>query len=159
MKKLMISLVLAGSLLSSVPVFALDRCNDGSWYNPDTNGIGLNIDVSDEFVVAYFYTYVAGRKAYIVGTAENQPDEDGIYTFKNMTSAHRPPGGDVETLDQMGAGSAYLADNGDGTLEFGWSISTWFEDGEPIDTIQWCLFDGCLGQLTVQPLYLPTPCE
>jgi hypothetical protein len=44
-------------MLISSSSLALDSCFTGSWFDPVRDGEGINIEVNDGLVVAYFYTY------------------------------------------------------------------------------------------------------
>ena len=63
MKKFILFIVL---MLFSVPLFALDDCFSGAWYDPERPGEGIFLEVQAERVVGSYYTFRQNRLDWYV---------------------------------------------------------------------------------------------
>ena len=146
MKRILLSLmllVLAGS------AFALEPCKSGSYYNPVTDGTGIDLQVSEDVIVLYRYAYLAGHADYWVGAVEN--DNSGEWVFDmNQTFATNDGVGQAE------AGTTVITELENGNLLFSWN---WSFDHGLNKAIPWCLGAWCSGEEELIPLFLPHKCE
>lgn len=149
MKKLFLTFALVLAGISSA--WALDPCKSGAYYNPETNGTGIDIQVSDETIVVFRYGYLGGHADYWVGATAN--DDSGEYVLKvNQTFATE------DGVGQYNVGSVILTEIEDGNLLFEWNYQ--LDVGKPGDySIPWCLSSQCYGEEVVVPLFLPHDCE
>lgn len=75
-------------LLVGAPASAstFPTCLTGSWYEPSTSGNGLVIDASDAAVVAYLYTFNAGKPLWLV--AQKREDSDSDFDLYSVHGSH-----------------------------------------------------------------------
>lgn len=72
MKYFLRSIAIAALVLFSINANALDRCYSGSWSDSQREGEGINIEMNDGVIVAYFYTFdVEGRQVWFTMLGES----------------------------------------------------------------------------------------
>lgn len=147
MKKFLFSIIL---LAFSYNAFALDSCQSGSYVDPAYDGVGIDLQISDDLIVLFRYDYLGGSPNYWVGVAVN--DDSGIYDFAT-SSTRQLSDGSIDTRD---VGTMTLVEDGSGFL-FSWSYS--LDLGVEGASIPWCLSSGCNGSQELLPLFLPSSCE
>jgi hypothetical protein len=127
--------------------WALDPCYSGSYYNPETVGTGIDIQVSEDIVAVYRYGYL-GTPNYWVGATENIGD----FIEVDMSATRYLEDG---TITEFVVGDVTLAPTETG-LHFTWH---WSLDLRRDTAIPWCLGEQCVGEEELIPLFNPTPCE
>ena len=131
--------------LLAVPVMAFDACMTGSWYDPQRDGEGINIEVLDDTVIAYFYRPGASNQRWYLMIGD------------------RPEGGDARlgVYQSVGVdevywiGDALISVTGDNTLDFSYEFRYDMTRGG--DDLPWCI--GCNGAFMYVRLTQPIPCD
>jgi len=149
MKKLILffALMLAG--IGSA--YALDPCQSGAYYNPETNGTGIDLQVGQDRIVLFRYGYLNGSSDYWVGTAANDDSGEWIFSVSQTFGSNGQSQGNV--------GGITLTEMGDGTLGFEWGYSLDLKKMGAGVAIPWCIGGQCTGAEIVEPLFLPHDCE
>ena len=143
--------ILAALLLLSGPAMALDKCYSGSWYNPGTEGQGFNLEVYDNLVLAYFYTYDdMDEKQFYVGVGENNPyDPLIIDVWETYEQPDWPKG-------SWKVGGFKFVPNGGDNLYVEWSFQL---DVDKPYSIPWCYYQHCRGALDMVRLTNAGACD
>ncbi len=129
------------SVFFSTPLFALDSCLSGSWYNPDNPGSGIDVQVLENQTVAYYFAYGSAGQAWYVMLGEDQN--------LRMISTSRQ-GNDVSEFD---VGSARIEPIDNNTISFSYDIII------DASTRSWCLSWFCSDELIYKRLTTPIPCD
>lgn len=138
--KRLFSLIILLCMLAPTTVHALDECFTGSWYDPATPNSGINIEVLENVVVAYFYT--PGEWLTMIA---DRP-EDGYV--------------DLRLMQTTGYGTRYV---GYAVIEIIDNNALFFNYNQKLDfyrvdaAIPWCI--GCSGEFEYIRLTQPIPCE
>lgn len=137
-------------LLLSGPAFGLDKCFTGSWYEPATSGQGVNLEVTEDLVLGYFYTYDADKQFYLF-VGPNKEDEFGGLEL----TAYETVGSSPFPKEELMVGNVWINAFDSGKLSFSWNFELdadkWAGSGIP-----WCL--GCDGSLELVRLTNPLGC-
>lgn len=129
-------------LMFSGSAMAFDSCMTGSWYEPATNGEGLNVEVlTNGKVVAYFYKSDEWF-------AMSGPSEDGLADLRMLST--RGPGTEAR---EVGSASVLVVDNN--TIIFDWYVE--FDFAKTGTGIPWCI--GCYGTREMTRLTEVIPCN
>lgn len=150
------------ALLFSFNIYALPNCATGSWYDPAKSGEGLNMEVTEDLVVVYLYTYGAmyddlgyamAGKQFFVAVGENVEDEDGFVNLR-ISETIAVPGW---PKPQLNVGSAKVAVI-DGEMLFSYNLTLDADKLlDPGVAIPWCI--GCTRDLVYVKLTNPIQCE
>jgi len=144
MKKNILALVLSGLL--PLTGNALDTCFTGSWYEPATDGEGINIEVTEDTVVGYFYTWKNGsRDMYVLSGYNTQLGFATADAFASYLAMGE------HTTEKVG--TIALESGDENTLYFAWD---WKTDWKTGDT---CRVDSCVGTRTLTRLTQPIGCD
>jgi len=138
---------------------ALDSCVTGSWYSPERSGEGISIEVTDDLIVAYLYTYGtnwdywSGAKAYgkqfFIAVGAN--DGSSLSIHETITTPEWPK-------PQLNVGDMTLEMDEEGRLLVALDISLDADRMlDPNTAIPWCI--GCSSDLVLNRLTQPIPCE
>lgn len=147
MKRVLLSLLL---LLAAGSAYGLDKCMSGSYYNPDKNGQGFDLQVSDETIVVYFYGYAGKSHYWFLGNGANQNSEE-IYLAAYETS--KDDDGEV-WYPKVGDMTIFTWEDS-AKLTISWNFK--YDLDRPI-AIPWCN-SMCKGDETVVALFRPLDCE
>jgi len=141
-------------LLSSfaVPALALDKCYSGSWYEPETSGEGIDLQISEGKVVLYRYAHLNGSPNYWTSSLNNS--DSAVLNFTAYQTMRTATG--IEVFD---VGSITLTTN---PPENSRMIMEWDYDID-LDKIgsgtPWCLSGGCSGSKELSHLFQPVTCK
>ncbi len=135
--------VLAGILLLlSGSVFALDSCITGSWYSPERDGEGINIEVLEDGDLLYFYTYRNQKQVWFVSI-------DGvIYTTRKGSK-------EPFSVDTFEVGTSLIEVHDNDNLTFTFKLDL---DIDRNAAIPWCLTQ-CYGEYSYERLTQPVKCQ
>ena len=140
------------TMLFAAPALALDKCYSGSWYEPETSGEGIDLQISDEKVVLYRYAYLNGSPNYWTASVDNS--DSAVLNFTAYQSMKVDSG--IEVFD---IGSITLTTN---PPENSRMIMEWDYDID-LDKIGsgtlWCLSGGCSGSQELTHLFQPIECN
>ncbi|KAA9133467.1 hypothetical protein F3N42_03700 [Marinihelvus fidelis] len=133
----------------------LTECENGSWYDRERSGEGINLEVLDENFVAYFYTYeprgeIADQTWFLI-LGDNA---DGKATVHDVIAGYVDDGLDVAV---MPVGSATFEYAGPDRLAFSWRMDLDLNRLGDGTVIPWCL-SSCSGSLSLSRLTRPHPC-
>jgi hypothetical protein len=124
-------------------VVTVDACITGSWFDPENNGEGINVEVlPNGTIVVYFYRKADVSWVLLTG------DYNGLVAYQPF----------ADRVDEIGDGYIKVID--EDTVEFGWDFglylapSNWDED----TVIPWCLNGSCEGVVEYTRLTQPIPC-
>jgi hypothetical protein len=134
---------------------AMDRCMTGSWYDPSKNlHEGLNLEVTDSTVVAYFYTYRFFDKVgqnWVVFAGEN--GNPAIIPAYDIVS----DGVEFPTVEyEVGEGTFTQVDNF--TLVWSYDFKLNLDQDDPNTVTPWCLNGDCNKSFLYKRLTNPVPC-
>jgi hypothetical protein len=142
MKALLISLL----LMLSTSVFAVEQCHTGSWFNPDRNGEGINIEFNDGLVVAYFYTFDQdGQQVWYTMVG------DRVLTIETTVIVEDESDFITKTVDSGVADIEIITDN---VLVFKYNLIL-DNDG---DEFFLCEGDQCKAERVYERITQPIPC-
>ncbi len=118
---------------------SFDACMTGSWYDPDRDGEGINIEALDEVVIVYFYRpLTTGNHWYtFIGNRVDGPVPLDMY--------------DTILAGTYKVGEAVIEQLDENTLAFEY-LQLLNEGGQP-----WCI--GCIGSFEYIRLTTPISCE
>ena len=135
--------VLAGILLLlSGSVFALDSCITGSWFDPERDGEGINIEVLEDKTLVYFYTYRNQKQVWFISV------DNVVYTTRKKTE-------DPFSVDVFEVGSASIVAHDNDSLTFRFKLDI---DIDRNAAIPWCLTQ-CFGEYEYVRLTQPVACQ
>ncbi len=118
----------------SAPIFGIQSGISGSWFNPETNGQGFNIEVfGSNLMLVYFYTFdTKGNNLWLIGVGDFEAGEAGA---EMMTSSggQFPPNFDPSKITHSDWGKLHLhfSDCNHGTAQ--WTVApdnTLFQSGQ-----------------------------
>jgi len=138
MKTLLIVILLS----ISFPLFALDKCMTGSWYDPDNSGSGVDIQVLGDFTTVKYYAYGSSRQAWYVMNGEGG-------NLNMIATVY-----DAGVVTEHDVGSAHIEQIDNNTITFDFDINIDVDNG-----FNWCLSDFCQGNLTYTRITTPIPCD
>jgi len=125
-------------LFSTVNAAPIGVCHSGSWYSPDRVGEGISLEVLEDQVVLYFYTYRDGDKDwYIMQGARTTTSAVSLEIFATEFEAKEP-----FTVDVYDVGDAVVEIIDDNTLSFEFVHTL---DIQLPGTFPFCLADRCTG--------------
>lgn len=139
--------LLAALLLISTPLMALDSCLSGSWYTPDRVGEGITLEIAENQVVGYFYTYGSAERAWYVLAGDN---DNNILTMYGTSKISEKP----FAVFQSKVGTAVVTEIDSDNINFSFDIVLDIDDANP-----WCLSGFCKGAYKYTRLTQPIPCE
>lgn len=142
----------------TTPAFALDRCLSGSWYEPFTEGEGINLEISDELVVGYFYTWKDGFRDMYTLTGYNETDASNAPWFDEFVTLTGHASFLLDGLHQtFQVGHAAIEVLSDDILILAWE---WEADWGDSDTpIPQCTRYECSGVRVMLRLTQPIECN
>lgn len=130
-------------LLFSSQLYAMDPCFTGTWHDPEVDLEGLNVEVLDDKVIAFWYTYsFFERQEQNWILFQGEPSDMVAYDVFG------------EHLYSIGKGSITVIDNN--TIEFHYDIDINLDDTSLVTP--WCLNELCSGTLTYTRLTQPLQC-
>jgi hypothetical protein len=129
------------------PVLAIDTCLSGSYYNPETSGTGIDIQVRDDKVVLYRFATLGSAPAWWTGVASNDSDLVLVFpmyqTFQGTTA---------------NVGSLTLIPDEFDSTKFYMEWDYIMDLTNVGSTMRWCLIGDCSGAEDIQVLFQPVPC-
>lgn len=135
-------LVILGLFLFSMNVQALDSCMTGSWYSPDRDGEGINIEVMADTELIYFYTYRNQKQVWYVVI------DGAIYTTRKRSE-------EPFEVDSFDIGSAAIEVHDNDNITFVYKLDI---DIDRNAAIPWCLTQ-CFGEYEYVRLTQPVACQ
>ena len=125
---------------------ALDQCDTGSWYDPGRDGEGINLEVTEDLVVMYFYTYDNIGHTFYVGVGANG-EVVQLELYETYTDRGFPKG-------ELNVGTATLSLE-DGFMLFDYHLNLDTASDSPIP---YCIGLHCDGQFIYERLTQPIDC-
>jgi len=149
----MLKAILVTLLLTlSTSLVALDKCITGSWFIPETNYRGINVEVLDNTTVVYMYTY-----NFFDETEQNwllfqgNPDDLSIYDTV--------PFGTDPILYKIGKGKITQISNNLIELQYSLTLNLDLLNNEERPGTPWCLDSRCSATAVYTRLTQPIACE
>lgn len=142
MKRFLFCILLSLGIVETVQAF--DNCMTGSWYDPEISGSGINIEVLDSQVIAYYYRGAGETRDWFTMSGPRPEDDLVGLKFKEFT-----------TGGNMVSGDAYIEILDTNTIQFGYVRE--FNFNELGSGIPWCI--GCVGEFQYVRLTAPIPCD
>jgi hypothetical protein len=125
-------------LARSAPI---DACMSGSFYDPEASGEGINVEVTESYVLVYFYD-MSGTWMFLQGANDGRPLE----AYQNWYG------------NTYNVGSGYFIPAGYDNVEFGFDLLLDVRDVTFERPIPWCLRSDCARDFEYQRLTQPIPC-
>ena len=126
---------------------ALDNCMTGSWYDPERDGEGINIESDGDVTIAYFYTFNRSDKSVwytMVG---------GTYLAMYDTFKVDDEFKDFRTETKL-VGTASLEPLGFNNIYFQYEFDLEYKNGVKY----YCVGEICKGSYLYRRLTQPIPC-
>jgi hypothetical protein len=128
------------------PVYAIENCMTGSWFNPAIDGEGINIEVTNEKVVGYYYSWYVERDLHTFQGDNDHPYEVSLYAYTAVLRSG--------ALKNEWVGDVVIEAIDADTLRF---MFLWKFDFHSTSSIPWC-FTGCSGNIEYTRLTQPVAC-
>ena len=145
--KYLIALLL---LVLSTPAHSIDACFSGSWYEPFTEGEGINIEISDSVVTGYFYTWRNGSRDMYTLTGYNDQKD-----FNALTGHASFLWDGLHTTFPVGHAAIEVFNSN--IILFAWD---WGQDwANGTDPVPQCDRSECYGVRTMVRLTQPIACD
>lgn len=140
------SIVISLLFLFSSGAMAIEACHTGSWYDPDRDGEGVNIEVIDGITVAYLYTF-------------DHEDRPSWYTmlgdqYLAMYQTVVVPDKTEFITKTQPVGVAQFELLTDDIIYFNYLIDIVYKDGLKYE----CNYDRCKGSYVYRRITQPIPC-
>lgn len=144
--------ILAILFAIAAPAFAFDECAAGSWFDPARDGEGINVEVLDDQVVAYFYTFDGDRQTWFVMVGD-RPESGAVRlgAFQYVKLSESP-----FEVWEIEVGSASLEYLGAGEMLFSFEFQ--IDPYIPNVALPYCLAGHCQGEYIYSRLTGPPDC-
>mgnify|MGYP000620660412 CR=1 FL=1 len=136
-------------LLVSVNAMALDACMTGSFYDPEQEGFGINVEAHQGFTAAYFYTFDKNlRPIWFVMVGKE------VLTM-SVTAVVKD--NDVFITKELDVGVAEIVPLADGLIRFRYSLIAEYDVDR--GALVLCRGDHCEGDYLFRQLTIPIACK
>jgi hypothetical protein len=125
---------------SAVAAQSIDECMTGSYYDPANPGEGVNVEVGDDYTIAYFYKFDGTWVAF------HGDREGALDAYQNRG----------EGASLVGEGALEVVD--ENTVALSWDLLLDIRYLSAARPIPWCLHSECEGDVVFERLTQPIPC-
>lgn len=128
--------------------FGLDRCMTGSWYDPERDGEGINIEVLEGQTFGYFYTY--GLNNHKVWYLFQGKDDRNLTMYGTLKTSEDP-----FKAAEYDVGTASIRVFDEDFMLFEFQLRT---DLSEDNAHKFCLANYCEGKYLYERITTPIPC-
>jgi hypothetical protein len=128
--------ILAIALCASFSAHALDTCLSGSWFNPERSGEGMDINITEDVVVAYWFGHLDGT-AWFVAVGPNDGAKVQLDIYQTLE------GGDEKIIEDK-IGEMQISHDEFMLIDYQLHLDLRQLGAENI-AIPWCLSQFCSG--------------